>query len=523
MTRQTATTNAPRPIHHGRESRGLDETARSSIETGKFGRMFRWLLPAVHTPQGLAALAPTLIQGEFAVRRAAGQKLDSPLTELEPEDENPTISAGYTYLGQFIDHDLTFDPASSLQKQNDPNALEDFRTARFDLDSVYGRGPDDQPYLYEKDGLHLLVGRDQSPPSVGKPRPDLLRNPLETAIIGDPRNDENEIVSQLHALFVRFHNKVINEASLAAIPSPGERFRRAQRLVRWHYQWIVLREYLPRIVGKTMADEVLGGLHPNLRFYKPRSGHAYMPVEFSVAAYRFGHSMVRPSYALSETVRSGSDPAFNRIPVFSDKTDIHANLNGFRPLPGAWGIDWRFFFDGLPPVADASLKLPQPSYRIDTKLVDPLANLPGPGVPGPGGVLIRSLAHRNLLRGLALKLPSGQDVAHALNETPLDDTAVWEGREEILAAHPEFIGNAPLWFYILREAEITKREGVNDEHGGHHLGRVGGRIVAEVFVGIAFSDHHSYLYQAAGWLPEAPITSMPGRFTMADLIAYVDA
>lgn len=75
------------------------------------------------------------------------------------DEENQGINAGYTYLGQFIDHDLTFDPASSLQKQDDPDALVDFRTPRFDLDNIYGRGPDDQPYLYEEDGRLLQLGR----------------------------------------------------------------------------------------------------------------------------------------------------------------------------------------------------------------------------------------------------------------------------------------------------------------------------------------------------------------------------
>jgi hypothetical protein len=253
---------------HGREQRGLVDTARSSIGIARFGRMFRWLLPAVHTDSGLADLAASLIQGEFPKIRAENEalkqagktlkKLDVPITTSEPEDENPTIPAGYTYLGQFIDHDLTFDPISTLEKQNDPNALEDFRTARFDLDSVYGRGPDDQPYMYDPSTGTLLLGHDKMPPSLTHSRFDLPRNALETAIVGDPRNDENRIVSQLQTLMMSFHNKIITtHPDIKGIKNPSERFVRTQQWVRWHYQWIVLHDYLPKIVGAETATVVL--------------------------------------------------------------------------------------------------------------------------------------------------------------------------------------------------------------------------------------------------------------------------
>src|SRR2546428_1368524 len=142
-----------------------------------------------------------------------------PTSEEENDDEenigtpdNPGISAGFTYLGQFIDHDLTFDPASSLQKQDDPDALVDFRTPRFDLDNVYGRGPDDQPYLYQDDGVRMLLGRPltgnaDDPKTRDVPRNSPAAGP-KRALIGDPRNDENVIVSQLQATFLRFHNRV---------------------------------------------------------------------------------------------------------------------------------------------------------------------------------------------------------------------------------------------------------------------------------------------------------------------------
>lgn len=126
---------------------------RSSLHEGRFGRMFRTLPAAIWDDTDLELLA----QKMSAPDESSGT--NAPDADKEDPEENFGILAGYTYFGQFVDHDLTFDPASSLQKLNDPEALVDFRTPRFDLDSVYGRGPDDQPYLYETDGVRLLRGR----------------------------------------------------------------------------------------------------------------------------------------------------------------------------------------------------------------------------------------------------------------------------------------------------------------------------------------------------------------------------
>jgi hypothetical protein len=272
-----------------------------------------------------------------------------------------------------------------------------------------------------------------------------------------------------------------------------------------------------------------------------------MPVEFSVAAYRYGHSMIRPSYSLSSDVLRGSDASKNRVPIFSEQTDATANLRGFRPLPPGWGVDWSFFYPDLdrPPAQNPQgnpyspepakeLVLPQPSYRIDTVLVDALAHLPGNPVPmGPSGVPTASLAERNLQRGRALGLPSGQSVARRLGEAVLTDGELWSNaddsdldakRKGVLAAFPQFVGNAPLWFYILREAEGTRRDGATDPnpHGGHHLGPVGGRIVAEVLVGLAMHDHHSFLYQDPLWRPRTDVARADGTFEMSDLIRFTD-
>src|SRR5437867_2237828 len=242
--------NSNLPPMHG-ILRGLGAVGLSPQFEGRFGRMFRTLPPARFDEEDLKSLASVM------VAEAEGE--ETPETEADAE-ENTAISAGFTYLGQFIDHDLTFDPASSLQKENDPDALVDFRTPRFDLDSVYGGGPDDQPYLYQDDGVRMLLGR----PLTGNPRDpgtrDLPRNtPMgggpRRALIGDPRNDENVIVSQLHSVFLRFHNRLVD-----LLHGPHADFHTIQRLARWHYQWVVLHDFLPTIIG----SETLASILPHL-------------------------------------------------------------------------------------------------------------------------------------------------------------------------------------------------------------------------------------------------------------------
>jgi hypothetical protein len=525
---KTALTTPTAPRIHGSAQRGVDVLPTSSFHEGRFGRMFRSVPVFEHAPDQLAAIAARMIQAADPEDLAP-----VPVPAPEDDDENPVIPAGYTYLGQFIDHDITFDPASSRQRQNDPDSLHNFRTPRFDLDSLYGRGPSDQPYLYrnapapvphptlgfDQRGVMLLTGEDRAdvtdPAQAQFAGPDLPRNSDGRALIGDPRNDENLILSQLQVLFQRFHNRMVEKASQETGLEGDNLFKEAQRLVRWHYQWIVVHDFLPRIVdgdpgdgsttGNGIVDDILrpesyrdgvgstaSVLRPRLLFYHPKE-QPYMPVEFSVAAYRFGHSMVRPSYFFNAFVKNATGNA--RTPIFSDDPDPLANLNGFRPLPEQWGFQWKFFYDLDP--ADP----PQRSYKIDTKLVNPLGTLPA-NVASPD----RSLAHRNLLRGLRLGLPSGEAISRAMGITPLTIEEV--GLHEVA---PEFDGDTPLWFYILKEAEIC---------GSTHLGPVGGRIVAEVLIGLLNGDPLSYLRVEPNWQPEL---AEDGRFGMPQLINFAHA
>jgi hypothetical protein len=537
--------------HGSTPLRGLESTALSSIQSGKFGRMFRWLEPA-QAPSGadeqrqvdelMAGLARLMVTTEFADNLAAGEATpDKPITEAEPADENPTIPAGYTYLGQFIDHDITFDPVSSLQRQNDPDALEDFRTPRLDLDCLYGRGPADQPYLYAKpERAKFILGDNRG--VQGQNRPDLQRTADGTALIGDKRNDENKIVAQVQALFLKFHNKVYDQIGSRFAPGQGHaRFAEAQRIVRWCYQWIVLTDFLPKVCDKAVVKDVMPTAtrhEPHLQFYRPHGGDTYIPVEFSVAAYRFGHSMVRPSYALNAIAKStarfdfnGTPKPFARIPIFvaraTQSTDAMNGFGEFAPqLPPSWGIDWAFFFGKLGTHPNGQAQVPQPSYRIDTSLVDPLGDLPefaAAGVPSP----FASLAFRNLARGVSMGLPSGQRVARMMGaKHVLSDEQLWsvKNEEESLEPWPEgtafFNANkkwltaaAPLWYYILKEAEVM--------HHGHHLGEVGSRIVAETMAGLAWFDHYSYLFQMPRWTPAEEKLGLSATLDMLELTKFV--
>jgi hypothetical protein len=449
---------------HGKnEPRGIKRVARSSLNEGRFGRLFRQLRPApALTDKQLKDLAQSMREGKGGAKLA-----------------NPKIPAAYTYFGQFVDHDLTFDPVSSLQRQNDPDALTDFRSPRFDLDSVYGSGPADEPFLYQQPArLKLVIDKRNV-----KGEPDLQRNADGVALIGDPRNDENIIVSQLQLAFLRFHNKVADQVAKDKSVAEERRFETAQRIVRWHYQWVVLEDFLPRIAGTGPVNERIerkgGEVQIQPRWFKPKNA-AFMPVEFSVAAYRYGHSQVRPTYDLNQIVTDR--PIF--IP--GGKVGELDDLRGFRPLPGAWTIDWSFFLD-----VPGAAKKPQLSRKIDAKLAAGLFDLPG------FAQAESSLAFRNLKRGQALGLPSGQDVAKRIGLKPLSG-------KKLGAPEP-----TPLWFYVLKESGLG---------GGQHLGPVGGQIVADVLLGLLKEDAHSFVNARPGWKPT--LGPKAGKFTLADLVRF---
>ena len=444
---------------------------------------------------------------------------DDDIPPTPPLVPDSTIPAGYTYFGQFVDHDITLDVSSSLDVAQDANTITNMRTPALDLDSVYGRGPALDPFLYrfpsDGDGLpptavKLQMGRNQ-PTTDGGPLtgagtpttpvafdvPRVLSGTQSTvsapdstftAIIGDPRNDENLIVSQLHHAMLRFHNRVVDLLVTAFFPN--DIFVEAKKIVTHHYQWCVVHDFLPRICGAAAVNNAIGSVVAAV-------GSPFrMPVEFAVAAYRFGHSMIRDRYVLNTSLPASVSDLRNvfafvrvpRLPVFSN-----------------WVVDFNMFFHTAHPVAGSFNN----ARKIDSVLAHGLESIPG------GSGILAILAARNLRRGLAMELPSGQAAATALGIPPLTTAQLTTGlpAAEVALLNANggtLLARTPLWYYVLREAMVL--------NGGNQLGPLGGRIVAETFVRMLRRDANSFM-NVPGFTPSLP-SSVPGTFMIADMLEF---
>jgi hypothetical protein len=402
------------------------------------------------------------------------------------------VPAGYTYLGQFIDHDLTMDVTDvSLGEDITPGQLLQARSPSLDLDSLYGAGPSDaeSARFYEDDGLHLktgtTIGVGRFGDKVGHDLPRVGTGPARArrkALIPDPRNDENLIVAQTHLAMIRFHNRVVDKLS-ASLPR-AQKFRRARKSVTLHYQWLIRHDFLPRIVQANVVDDVFANGRKLVEPTAIPTEVPTMPVEFSVAGFRLGHSMVRPSYDWNREF-PGEAGSLDYMFEFSG---LGGSLGGEVRLLSTWLADWRRMYDfpagGHPDLAGPNgVNLAQ---RIDTLLTDPLKNLPPSTFGGGAGIPFddprRNLAFRNLTRASMLKLATGQQMVAHLNSLgvdvePLTVTQILDGRGGARlaslsdVAKQRLVTRTPLWFYLLREAET----------GNGKLRRVGGRIVAETF------------------------------------------
>jgi hypothetical protein len=463
-------------------------TAANAGASTTFGRMFTGLPPFA---DNTASLRATLVQVAapgglldaqddlFGPNGGPIKLITDPALSLVNRN-NPHDTAGMTFVGQFLDHDITFDVTSRLGVATDPRRSPNSRTARLDLDSVYGLGPIAQSELYDPaDPVKLRVEN-------GGQFEDLPRRADGSAVIGDPRNDSNLLISGLHAAFLQFHNRAI-DATRRAGEDPLDSFQRARELTVWHWQWLVVNRVLPNFVGRRMVRRIL---RHGPRSYDAQHG-GFVPVEFSGAAYRFGHSMVRPSYR-ANLAGDGGNPFFGlifdsrvQVPDGQNPTTDPGDLRGGFRAPRRF-VGWQTFFDfGGAHSADV-----RPNKVIDTKLSTPLFSLPTsaiahiPGAPGP-----TALPQRTLLRHLTWSLPSGQAVAREFGEESLARADLAD-----LAAYGHRLDRStPLWLYVLREADV-----VND---GEFLGPVGGRIVAEVLLGLLLADSTSYLSRRPSWTP----------------------
>ncbi len=330
-----------------------------------------------------------------------------------------------------------------------PNA----RSPQLNLECLYGDGPTGNPFLFERDDAARFLLGDH----------DVQRNSQGIAIIGDPRNDSHMLVSQLHLAMQRVHNAFVARAKRDGVPD-GELFNHALRETRWHYQWIVLHEFLPQLIGPELTAE-LDAHGP--RYYAPGDA-PFIPLEFADAAYRYGHCQIRHKYLANK-----ANPA---APLFPD-------FLGFRPVPSERRIDWTLFFD------HKGATSAQRAKKIDGRLVQSLIQLPV-AITGECEVEeYHSLAVRDLERGEGVGLPSGEALARHLGETPLT-------RDEIGLTALNWQRDTPLWYYILREADVRA--------GGHRLGPVGARIVGDVLVGLLDADAESWRTVDPKWQPAYP-------------------
>lgn len=454
------------PVHHHGVSKvhGCDHASLSH-----FSKMFD--LPPLAVSEALAAFlgGPGGLMHDF-------------------DDESPdcAIPAGYTFFAQFIDHDITLDATSGLRdapkSDEDIAHLPNFRSPTVDLDCVYGFGPDASPHIYDADRPgHLAVNPNGY---------DLARSPSGVALIGDPRNDENIFVAQMQLLFHRFHNKIYDErVQRETSAEPFNRFEEAQKQTRYHYQWLLLFDFLKRLCDPdvySFAANLLLNDDPNFPFFPALDDHhkMTMPVEFSVAAYRVGHTLVRSRYAVNADNQD--------VELFDERF----GTLGFSPTTPPLQVDWKYL---LPVV---KCVVPRMCKAIDPKLTDEIQVMPDP-VVSSNNPLNKALAFRNLLRGNALSLPSGQAAAGALNGAGYP-VSVKSGMDLGFASLPPGApadfdpDNLPLFYYLLQESWVV--------HQGQRFGPAGSAILMDVFGGMLKNCKTSFLKETAEWNPDPCIS-----------------
>ena len=454
-----------------------------------------------------------------------------------PDSSGPAIPAGFTYLGQFIDHDLTMDrTAKALGSNVTIDELLQGRSPALDLDCMYGRGPTDaDDSKFYSDGIRIKVGTTAPSPDPLNPGVTLgprdgydlprvgqgsLKVERRAALIPDHRNDENLIVAQTHLAMIRFHNRVVDQ--IAAITPSADLFERARELVVKHYQWMIRTDFLPRLVDPAIVNDVFTNGRKFFEKDATPENMPTMPIEFSVAAYRMGHSMIREQYNWNRIFRAGGAVSASLGLLFQfsgtsgtlsppPSTPNDRESGTFEQLPSNWTVDFRRLYN-FTEVGRADLTPPEGSPNIamktDTQLVDPLKTLPLGSFGGPNSTPPEelNLAFRNLIRANMVELACGQEMAAHMELTPLTAAKLTQG---LPAALKSAGTHTPLWYYVLREAELN----------GGKLTGVGGRIVAETFHRAMEGSQHSIVRDIA-FRPTALAANPGDRFNMTDLLLF---
>jgi Animal haem peroxidase len=437
------------------------------------------------------------------------------------------IPAGFTYLGQFVDHDLTFDKTTvMLGTHKSPAQLLQGRSPSLDLDSLYGAGPLDpeSEKFYKADKLHLKTGNTVAAGDPAMNGFDLPRGAGNSkkakrkAIIPDFRNDENLAVAQTHLAFIRFHNRIVD--TLPSSVPPAQRFATARELAVKHYQWMIKTDYLPRICAAGAVNDVFNNGRKAFEVGAVPTEVPTMPIEFSVAAFRLGHAMIRRAYNWNIRFDDGAG-TLDWLFTFSA---TGGDLFGELKLASNWIADFRRLYD-FKEANRNDLAVPAAKFnramRIDTTLVDPLKNLPAGTFGGPNVPLDdprANLAFRNLTRAKMVRLATGQQMAKFLknkgvNLTALTKAQLRDGKNGAdlsgmtQAQRQAVLTDTPLWFYVLREAELNNGK----------LKGVGARIVAETFHR-AIEGSSASIVRDPAWRPTLGPDS--NTFRMVDLLLF---
>jgi heme peroxidase len=450
------------------------------------------------------------------------QKLAIAMTQAAGASRASRIPSGFTYLGQFIDHDLTADRTTvTFGEDVSPARMLQGRSPVLDLDSLYGAGPSDPVSAkFYSDGLRLKTGNTVQPARSGHDLPRVGKGAAAArrkANIPELRNDENLAVAQTHLMFIRFHNRVCD--TLPKSTPPGQLFSRARRKVTRHYQWMIRTDFLPRICQRSVVADVFTNGRKVFEAGAAPTDMPTMPLEFSVAAYRLGHSMVRAAYNWNVDFPDGA----GTLDLLFHFTGTSGNLEGQDHLLGIWIADFRRLYN----FAEANredLTVTEKEFnraqRIDTRLVVPLHDLPAGsigGTPPPPGI-DRNLAYRNLTRARMVSLATGQQMvalmkSRGVTVKPLSKAQIRDGNggatldtltKKQLA---RVVTDTPLWFYVLREAELNQGR----------LAGVGARIVAETFHR-AMEGSTSSIVRDPDWRPQ--LGPDANTFRMVDLLLF---
>ncbi|HEV2840682.1 MAG TPA: peroxidase family protein [Chthoniobacterales bacterium] len=418
----------------------------------------------------------------------ASLMVDDPLTGGGGNPPGVSMASGLLYLAQFVDHDLTLDTTSLARTAEvPPEERHNYRSPFLDLESLYGGGPKLSPYLY-----YLPAGRPSGrrmPPGherflLGKTSPsgaelDLPRTSMGRPIMAEPRNEENLILAQLHVAMLRFHNRIMDalENNEITVPSPGAPlFPQAQRLVKWHYQYVVLNELLHFLLEVGGKEEAIANALPI----------SAVPIEFALAGFRIGHSMVRNFYQMNTSHQMETEASLTELMRLNSQSEPP-----FEHLTDEWTIEWKRFFDDFP-------ELENRSRALDTSIAKALHHLDFevPIETGENPRKVSSLPAITLLRGQRSQLPSGGTVAKIICEEPLTEDDMLSGHAEGVSDMLERLGwidDAPLWFYILQEGAVRGEK--------RWLGPVGSHIVGRTIVGLLKADPDSILTAGRGWTP----------------------